>query len=222
MSLDSTRLASVRARRRRDSAGAAMFIVAVTLGLLAAMGVYGMAAASMDVRAAGQERQAAQNQRAAEMAIVETAQSLGPGNASPVLAAIRLGGTTPCRSTTTHNCIVLGAKELQQLSGNTWATFPDDTVTKPFSTKSMGEVTAVHPPYVRVELSNPIEWPAAGSAASAGYQVGGQTGSMSPMFSEVRATVYIEMRPNGFLAAPDTVVTGRGRLLVGPYIPYKN
>lgn len=198
-----------------------MFIVAVTLGLLAAMGVYGLTATAADIRAAGQERQAAQSQRAAELAIIETAQAIGPGNAAPVLAAIKAGGN-PCRSTPTGNCIVLGPTQLEKLGGATWRTFADDSTARPFSTKSMGEVTAVHPPFVRVEISNPLDYPASGSSATAGYQVGNQAGSMSPVFTEIRASVYVEMRPNGFLSPPDAVVSGRGRMLIGPYVPYRN
>ena len=60
------RAARARARARRRSAGAAMFIVAVTLGLLAAMGVYGLSATAYDIRAAGHGRAAAQVQHTAE------------------------------------------------------------------------------------------------------------------------------------------------------------
>src|SRR4051812_10073630 len=68
-----------RARARHESAGAAMFIVAVTLGLLAAVGVYGLSATAMDVRAAGHMRESAQAQSAAEHALLLTAESFTPG-----------------------------------------------------------------------------------------------------------------------------------------------
>ena len=206
-----------RAARRRDSAGAAMFIVAVTLGLLAAMGVYGLSATASDIRAAGQERQAAQSQRAAELAIIETAQSVGPATASPIVAAIsNASAPRQCRSTTTGRCLVLGTPEMKVLSSATWATAAPGAK-EPFTTDSFGDVKLQ--PYVRVELTDPISWPASSSASSAGYQIGLSTNN--PVFTEVRATVYVEMRSNAFDAPPDAVVTGRGRLVLGPYIPYK-
>ncbi|CAN5917725.1 hypothetical protein BH11MYX4_BH11MYX4_13540 [soil metagenome] len=53
-----SRRALARARARRRNAGAVMFIVAVTLGLLAVMGVYGLSATSADIRSAGHMREA--------------------------------------------------------------------------------------------------------------------------------------------------------------------
>ena len=60
---------SHRARARRQSEGAVMFIVAVTLGLLAAMGVYGLTATQADIKSAGHMREALQAQRAGEHAL---------------------------------------------------------------------------------------------------------------------------------------------------------
>ena len=62
-----------------------MFVVAVTLGLLAAMGVYGLSATAMDIRAAGHFRENAQAQSAAEHAIMLTAETFTPGTAGEIV-----------------------------------------------------------------------------------------------------------------------------------------
>ena len=54
-----------KAARRRTQRGAALFVVAVTLALLAAMGVYGLTATALDVRAAGHSREAMTGQNMA-------------------------------------------------------------------------------------------------------------------------------------------------------------
>jgi len=83
-----------RSRARRDSGGAVMFIVVVTLGLLAAMGVYGLSAAQADVRAAGHMREALQAQKAGEHALTMAAETLNPENAGPLVATMSSAGRT--------------------------------------------------------------------------------------------------------------------------------
>ena len=224
-----------RARARKKSAGAAMFIVAVTLGLLAAMGVYGLAATASDVRAAGHVREAAQAQHAAELAIVEAAQTIGPGTASTIVRAMQAsstfgGRTTNCKSSkplttfasdpvaaatyrVAEACMVLSPTEMKTIAQNqTWNVADSATTTIPFSTTAFGAVNLT--PFVRVELTNPIDWD-----IPAGYQVSSGSGVRPPIFTQIRATVYLEMRANGLTAPADIVATGRGRLLVGPYTP---
>ena len=230
-----------RAHVRRKSAGAAMFIVAVTLGLLAAMGVYGLAATASDVRAAGHVREAAQAQRAAELAIVEAASTIGPGTASTIVRAMQADSGFGARSNTSATgaylcksakppaatadlqaaarvaeaCMVLTPKQMRLMAPDqNWNVSAFDSPTLPFSTTSFGEVPVQ--PYVRIELTNPIDWD-----VPAGYQIGGGSSARPPIFTQIRATVYLELRDNvKQLTAPAQVIaTGRGRLVVGPYTP---
>lgn len=222
-----------RARARRRSDGAAMFIVAVTLGLLAAMGVYGMTATAADVRASGHGRQAAQGQHAAELAIVMTSQLLEPGNAQVVVNRMRADkafresadGKQICRTARpvdsndtqaianrdAQACLVLTPTTMKGLAQDP-ASFPVDqtspVVKAPFSPQSFGEVPTL--PFIRVELTNPIDWDA---------PAGNAVGRSAPIFTQVRATVFVEMRPTDDTLPAESIASGRGRLVVGPYLP---
>lgn len=219
-----TRNALRRARARRRSAGAAMFIVAITLGLLAAMGVYGLAATAYDVRAAGHGRSAAQSQHAAELGIVMTSTIITPGNAQTIVNKMGANpglGLNNCRSSKPGNgdilknraaesCLVLTPETMRPYSAvpSSWPATATAPMTLPFTPESFGEVPT-HP-HIRVELTNPIDW-----AAPAGYAVGG---GPTPIFTQVRATVFVEMRRD-ITTPAETVSIGRGRLIVGPYMP---
>jgi hypothetical protein len=63
-------LAKLRARMRRRQGGAAMFIVAMTISVLASVGIYALAAAANEVRTSGNERQNMQSQYLAEFGIM--------------------------------------------------------------------------------------------------------------------------------------------------------
>jgi hypothetical protein len=63
-------LAKVRARRRRREAGAAMFLVAMTIAVLASVGIYALSAASLEVRTSGNERQSTQTHYLAEYGVI--------------------------------------------------------------------------------------------------------------------------------------------------------
>jgi hypothetical protein len=207
-----------------------MFIVAVTLGLLAAMGVYGLTATAADVRSAGHGREALQSQHAAELAIVMTSQLLEPGNAQVVVNRMRADNSVrsvsgvSCRTarpfSATDNtanrdgeaCLVLTPTTMKALAQDP-TTFPVDVagpppVRAPFTPQSFGDVPSY--PHLRVELTNPIDWDA---------PAGNAVGQRAPIFTQVRTTVFVEMRPADATLPADTVAVGRGRLVVGPYLP---
>jgi hypothetical protein len=211
-----------RARSRRRSAGAAMFIVAITLGLLAAMGVYGLAATASDVRAAGHGRQAAQAQHAAELAIQTSAYVIQTANAQQVMRNVAARVTPNCMTARPIGTLT-GDPDLNRYANGCWMMTNDSTndtfhalaqsgaqwgeavtapVMGPFSPQSFGEV----PDYahIRVELTNPVDW-----APPPGFD-------QNFTFTQLRATVRVEMRPGTTLPA-DSVATGRGRLVIGPY-----
>ena len=74
-------LAKRRAGLRRSDDGAVMFIVAMTLAVLASVGVYALAAAATEVRTSGNERQNTQTHYLAQYGVLGAAHELTPGNA---------------------------------------------------------------------------------------------------------------------------------------------
>src|ERR1700728_3330974 len=65
--------AKQRSSRRRGSAGAAMFVVAMTMAVLVSVGVYALAASANETRTAGNERQSTQTHYLADYGIVGAA-----------------------------------------------------------------------------------------------------------------------------------------------------
>jgi Tfp pilus assembly protein PilX len=221
-----------RARARRRSGGAAMFVVAVTLGLLAAMGVYGLSATAMDVRAAGHFRESAQAQSAAEHAIMLTAETFTPGTAGEIVRTMQ-GGTTgaspiqtkTCKTAKPYTgnadyraaeaCLSLSMSELIALNAgvNSWVgtdptygTFspPGSGGAQPNISPSFGAIP--DHAFLRVEVTNPVDIPPPpGTGLSPRYT-----------YTQVTATVFIDMKQT-LNTTSDTVAQGRGRLSVGPY-----
>ncbi len=202
-----------RARARRDSGGAVMFIVVVTLGLLAAMGVYGLSAAQADVRAAGHMREALQAQKAGEHALTMAAETLNPENAGPLVATMSSAGRTAnCKTAAALGagvtpvppaaaCLRLTETGMRNAAGTVspWAAVPA------FASDSFGAVTSV--PNVSVELSDPFDVQRPGFDASM-------------RFTQITATVFVDVRSTVDLGTPaQAIVTGRGRLTVGPISP---
>jgi len=212
----------VRARARRDSDGAVMFIVVVTLGLLAVMGVYGLSAASADIKAAGHMREALQGQKAGEHALAMTAETFNP-SAAMVLVQSMSGAkrTNNCKTATgdlgapadlapyvgavpvpaSAACIRLNEAEMRVIGQavNPWVT----SVTG-FGPESFGLVKAT--PGALVEISNPVDVP---PPPGSGYDPASQR------FTQVTVTVFVEVRKTPTTPA-ETVVAGRGRMTVGP------
>lgn len=211
-----------RARARRRAEGAAMFIVAITLALLAAMGVYGLAATAYDVRAAGQSRAAAQAQHAADVGIQTAAYAANVNAAGLYNQLVPVGGTgtvtMKCLTAkpvlpgdsdlnrVANACVEANSATLKSWTGSTIWPSVDAPAPTPFMKDSFGPV----PDYanMRVEFTNPIDMP-----AGSGYDSG-------MVFTAVRVSVRVEMRPvdsgNNNLPA-DTVAMGRGRILIGPH-----
>lgn len=224
--------ALARARARRDSGGAALFIVAVTLGLLAAMGVYGLSATAVDVRSAGHLREAAQAQSAAEHALMLTADSFTPGTTGEIVKAMQAGqtgGSTPtdiqstgCKTANPYNastnaefraaqaCLSWSVKEMERISANVNAWSLDGTTGTTFTPESFGQVP--NWPYVRVEVTNPVDIPPPpGTGLNDRFT-----------FTQVTVTTFVDMKnatsaSSAATKAAESIAQGRGRLTVGPY-----
>jgi hypothetical protein len=221
--------AYARARARRDSAGAAMFIVAMTLGLLAAMGVYGLSATAVDIRAAGHLRESAQAQSAAEHAMVLTADTFTPATSGELVRAMQSGSggsgdiqSTKCKTANRFNtpaepnekhraaqsCLAWNLTEMENLSKNVNAwinmTGTSGTDRSTFTAESFGEVP--NKAFLRVEVTNPVDVPPPpGTSLSDRFT-----------FTQITATVFVDMKTASGVPA-DSMVLGRGRMTVGPY-----
>jgi hypothetical protein len=69
-------LAKKRAARRRDGVGAVMFVVSMTLAVLASRGLYALTAAKTELTTSGYERQNAQTHYLAEYGVLGAAQEI--------------------------------------------------------------------------------------------------------------------------------------------------
>lgn len=235
-------LARKRARLRKQSAGAAMFIVAVTLGMLATMGAYALASASNDVRAAGHVRESMQGQRTAELAMMATAEAFAAVSAGPLVHKARntrVGDLTArsmdCKSskppTTLEEfrdaeaCVKLTPEQLSNiaLAVNKFnnPTTPVAGCTTPANcalfeggpTGSFGPINTR--PDVTIEVTNPIDIP-----PPPGMGLDNGTGARMT-YVQLTATVYAKMAPSKNDPA-STVSMGRGRMTVGPIFGTSN
>lgn len=213
------RRALARARARRRNAGAVLFIVSVTLGLLAVMGVYGLTATAADIRGAGSMREAVQAQRAGEAALMMTAETFNPTVAQGLVSTMNLGGaqTKDCLTAAPYtgntatraaeSCLRLDPARMVVIANTSNAANPFAWVVagapaEPgFTAQSFGKVA--NQPRINVEVANPIniEVPAGNS--------------QNVQYTQVTATVFVQIRP---ILGGNTVsaVAGRARLTVGP------
>ncbi len=126
-----SRFARIRSTRRAQSAGGIVFIVAMTIAVLAAMGMYALRAASMEVRTSGYERQNTQTHYLAEYGVLGASQEVSVTKAELYVGLMMgaLSRDTGCQSLApaftvsgavqsdrSLACRRMGATEL----GNTW------------------------------------------------------------------------------------------------------
>ncbi len=205
-----------------------MFIVVVTLGLLAAMGVYGLSATSADLKSAGHMREALQAQKAGEHALMTAAEAMNPASAATIVDAMSSptnrtidcrtaagnggvaasiapyvsGGTAPVPPQ--YACKRLNETEMRLAvnQGVTPLSWP--LATPAFLPDSFGAVT--WKPTISVEVTNPVDVP-----VPPGYDPD------KFRFTQVTATVFVDVRSTiDPAAAAQSVVTGRGRITIGP------
>ena len=95
-----------RARRRARQGGAIVFIVSMTIAVLASLGLFALVSASTEIKSAGYERQALQTHYLAEYGMLAAAQKVDPDYAMAVEAQMRTtsdyGAAFP-----RHHCISL-------------------------------------------------------------------------------------------------------------------
>jgi hypothetical protein len=124
-------LAKRRGSRRADEAGAAMFVIAMTLAVLASVGVYALAASANEVRTAGNERQSTQTHYLAQYGVIGVNHELIASKAQYYVGLMLTQPEGTCASlpglSSTSNvapitkaCRRIGSTEL----GGTWAPQP--------------------------------------------------------------------------------------------------
>jgi hypothetical protein len=133
---DTLSLAKVRTVRRRREAGAVMFIVTMMVTVLAAVGMFSLAASATEVKAAGNERQNSQTHYLAGFGIVAFAREAEQGKVQAYVSLMRSNPDTclslPLPSATympsgglsalAKACYRMSSTELAKV-GN-WATTP--------------------------------------------------------------------------------------------------
>lgn len=206
-----------RARARRSSGGAVIFIVAMTLGVLAAIGVYGLSAATADIRSAGHMREALQLQKAGEASFMMAAEtlnaSLAQGLVAQALATTGQGQSSNCKTAAPYTGIVErraaeACLRLDPAEMTTLALGVNPWVAAPYTDKSFGEaknlpIAPPYGPFVTVEVTNPVDMVVPGNS--------------SQKFAQVTTTVFVQLKPLAGVPA-DAMVAGRGRLTVGPIV----
>jgi len=95
--MDPLVLAKARSLRRRHQRGAALFVVAMALAVLASVGIFALAAAATEVRTSGNERQNAQTHYLSQYGILVASTTNAP-TALLYLGAMQgmLGGIAGC------------------------------------------------------------------------------------------------------------------------------
>jgi hypothetical protein len=125
------RLARIRAARRNGREGSVVFIVAMTVSVLAAIGLYALRAASFEMKTSGYERQSAQTHYLSEYGVLGGSEEVSGTKAQLYLGmmmdplkrdqsctSLAPGFNVPgaVQSTRSLACRRMGATEL----GNTW------------------------------------------------------------------------------------------------------
>lgn len=195
-----------------------MFIVVVTLGLLAAMGVYGLSATQSDLKAAGHMREALQSQRAGEHSLMMGAEALNQQTASGVVQSMSdpAKRTTNCKTASTYGgsgpvlpqaaCRRLNEAQIkiitQAANSNAFST------AQGFASDSFGAVQSA--PSVEAEVSNPLDIDTPAGNVS-------DPNAPTSRFAQVTVTVFAKTRSTVNPSTPaQSAVVGRGRLTVGP------
>jgi hypothetical protein len=87
-----------RARRRLDQGGAVIFVVAMTLAVLASLGLYALRAASTELKTAGNDRQNAQTHYLSEYGVLGTSQEVNATTAQLYMGLMTSQPDTNCMS----------------------------------------------------------------------------------------------------------------------------
>jgi hypothetical protein len=121
-------LAKSRSARRHQEGGAVMFVVAMTVVVLASVGVFALAAAATEIKMSGNERQSTQTHYLAEYGVLGTAREMVATKAQLYLGlmlaqpdtCLSLSSVPNTAAPATRACRRLGSAEL----GTQWVVTP--------------------------------------------------------------------------------------------------
>jgi hypothetical protein len=227
-----SRAARLRAKRRARSDGGIVFIVSMTVAVLAATGMYALRAASMEVRTSGFERQSAQTHYLAEYGVLGATQEVNGTKAQLYLGLMVQQPDQGCQSLApvfsvpgaaqsimSKACRRMGATEL----GNTWkngnAQIP---VLNPYGglpslPGSLGSAPITGDFFI--ELTDPTQVaPPAGFDLKLGLcftqMTVSATGMTQPMVNG--QTAYWGVTPDTGIFSNEGLETARARIIGGP------
>jgi len=212
--------AKLRARRRRSASGAIMFILAVTLAVLASLGLYAMRAASTEVKTSGYLRQSAQSQYLSTYGVLATTQSMGgtlgqmqiasATSATHDTGCISLGSIVNNAGFRSQTCRRVGSDEVQ---GMLWNNGPVRAVEK----YQAGRPGGMGPFPIEGDYFVEITDPARRESAPG-------NGGLSMCFVETTLSAYGRTQPdvmalglaNGQEIATQNLQLSRARIIAGP------
>jgi len=225
-------LAKRRAALRHRDEGAVMFVVAMTIAVLASVGVYALAAAATEVRTSGNERQNTQTHYLAEYGVIGAAHEMAGARALFTVKlmtsttyqdtnCVSLQGVPTTAPASARACVRMGAEEL----GSAW-TMPKVVTKYGGSNASQPYTPTVLPGTFGstpmegdffVELTEPMKLSAparysTNSNACFAQITATSIGFTQPVFPGVLNTTTATFGGEG-------VETQRARLVAGPLIP---
>jgi hypothetical protein len=200
----SLHLAKTRAAQRRNQGGAVMFLVTMTLAVLASVGIYALAAATSEVRASGSERQATVTHYLAEYGTVASTQMMSASRAQSYIATMVSNPDTGCwslpvSSTTQPDNVIRACSHVQDSeialaggwTGATFGTFAGIAAPVPhFQVEYTGLAKAFTPPRYALNLNI--------------------------CFAEITASAYGTTTPANTTGFGKGIETQRARLVAGP------
>jgi hypothetical protein len=206
--------AKSRAARRAKDAGAVMFIVAMTLAVIATMGMYALAVAATEVKTAGFIREETQVHYLSEFGVLGTAQEVSGPKAQLYVTAMKSFPDTNCISlygipagsgTLPLSCRVVGSAEMVA----SWQP-PVAPVIVPWSNNSSettrGSVGIPTAPDFYVELTDP-NW----KSPPSGYDT---TQGLCFVDFTVASVGMSQLNSGSFIT--EGLETARARIIGGP------
>jgi Tfp pilus assembly protein PilX len=230
----------MRARARKRSDGAVMFIVVVTLGLLAAMGVYGLTATQSELVSAGHMREALQAQKAGETTLMMAAETFNPASAKALVEAMSgAKRTTNCRTAAGAGdvpaniapyvgavpvppkaaCLRLSEAEMKIVGESAIDNLGNklNTWLAPAGCAAPSACVGFADDSFGAVDATPTVQVEISNPVDVPPPAGSGYDPASQRFTQVTVTVFVELRSH---AAPNTptlsVVVGRGKMTVGP------
>lgn len=200
-----------RIRRRQQQRGTILMIVALTLALLGAMGVYAMSSATTEIRSSGYARQASQAHYITQLGNLAMIDAFSPANASFFDAQMRASATFNDEASRCQSSVPREANNVTAMS-KSCAKVPQNYFTTAWGQNEV----------IKNDSLSPIEGTLSGSFTSeitepitGGVRAGYDTNN-GKCFRRYTITTYGQLQTVG-AAAPLAREIGRSRVTAGPF-----